>query len=486
MAEKALVEIVGRSNVLYSPRVLEEYSQDLSFVPRIEPICVVRPGNVEEVQRIVGWANDTLTPLVPVSSGSPHFRGDTVPGVDGAVVVDLSRMKRIVRVDPRNKVAMVEPGVTFGELQTELAKEGLCAYMPLAPRRSKSVIGSMLEREPITRPAHHWDSTDPLLCAEVVFGTGDMFRTGEASGPDTAEEQWEIDRVQMNPFGHSHVDFQRLLTGAQGTMGIVTWATLKCSYLSRLNRAFLVPSTDIEPLIELSYQLAKFRFGGSLFILNSLNLACLLGQTARQIQELRDTLPPWVLFISFEGYGVLPGAKVAYEEADCRSMAQSCGLKPETAISGASADVVLPLLSQPSTEPYWKTRYKGGCHDIFFLTTLDKTPEFLTTMSDMTQSPVFSAAEVGVYLQPIVQGTSCHCEFNLYYNPSSPADADAARQLVSTGSQAIVKKGGFFSRPYGAWQDTAYRHADGTATMQRKLKDIFDPNKILNPGKLCF
>ena len=295
MAEKELVKIVGGNNVISRPGVLEEYSRDSSFAPKVKPRCVIRPGNVAEVQEIVKWANETRTPLVPVSSGAPHFRGDTVPGADGAVIVDLSRMKKIIRVDPKNKVAMVEPGVTFGELQAELEKAGLCAYMPLAPRQTKSVIGSVLEREPIIMPSHHWDSTDPLLCAEVVFGTGDKFRTGEASGPDTIEEQWEMGRVQMNPFGHSHVDFQRLITGAQGTIGIVTWASLKCCYLSRLSRALLVPSASLEPLIDLIYRPLKFRLGGKLFILNGLNLACLLGGNPREIQELRNSLPPWVL-----------------------------------------------------------------------------------------------------------------------------------------------------------------------------------------------
>ena len=486
MSEKELAKIVGSSNVLSRTRVLEEYSKDLSFVPRVEPRCVVKPGNVEEVQKVVKWANETLTPLVPVSSGSPHFRGDTVPSVGGAVIVDLSRMKRIIRVDPRNKVAMIEPGVTFSELQSELEKAGLCAYMPLAPRSSKSVIGSMLEREPITIPSHHWDSTDPLLCMEVVFGTGDKFRTGEASGPDTVEEQWEMGRVQMNPFGHSHMDVQRLVSGAQGTIGIVTWTTLKCRYLSKLNRAFLVPSASIEPLIDLSYQLVRFRLGASLFILNGLNLACLLGHNPREIQELKNILPPWILFISFEGYGVLPEEKVEYEEADFRTMAQSCHLKPATTIPGASAEEVSQLLSQPSPEPYWKSRFKGGCHDIFFLTTLDKTPAFVAAMSDLAQRQRYPVEDIGVYIQPIVQGTSCHCEFNLHYDPAKPAELDAAKQLVSMGSEEMAKRGGFFSRPYGAWKDTAYRRAAGTATMQRKVKKIFDPNGILNPGKLCF
>jgi len=486
MAEIELGKIVGSSNVLDSQTILEEYSRDLSFAPRVTPRCVVKPGNVAEVQEVVKWANETLTPLVPISSGPPHFRGDTVPSVGGAVIVDLSRMKRIIRIDPRNKIAMVEPGTTFGELQSELTKVGLCAYMPLAPRQSKSVIGSMLEREPITRPGHHWDSTDPLLCAEVVFGSGDRFRTGEASGPDTVEEQWETGRVQINPFGHSHVDFQRLVAGAQGTMGIVTWATLKCSYLSKLSRALLVPSTSIEPLVELSYRFVRFRFGGNLFILNGLSLACLLGHSLREIQELRNILPPWVLFASIEGYGVLPEDKVEYEEADFRGMAQSFRLKPEEMIPGAKAESVLQLLSEPSTEPYWKAMFKGGFQDLFFLTTLDKTPGFMSAMRGLAKRHKYSAEEMGVYIQPIVQGTSCHCEFNLYYDPAKPAEAEATREMVSTGCEDMAKMGGFFSRPYGPWKDTAYRRAASTLVMQRKIKQIFDPKGILNPGKLCF
>jgi len=484
MADKKPGEIIGSSNVLDRPEVLQDYAADTSFAPRIKPSCIVRPANAGEVQAIIKWANETGTPLVPVSSGAPHFRGDTVPGVEGAVIVDLSRMKKIIRIDPVNKLAMVEPGVTYGELQPELEKEGLCAYMPLAPRGGKSVIGSVLEREPVTMPSHHWDSTDPLLCAEVVFGSGDRFRTGEASGPDTVEEQWEIDRVQINPFGHSHVDFQRLIAGAQGTIGIVTWATLKCCYLSSVSRALLVPSDTIEPLIELIYKPLKFRLGGKLFILNGLNLACLLGNSPGEIQKLINALPSWVLFASFEGYGILPEEKAAYEQADFVAMAKSCGLKPQTAIPGAKAEDLAALLCKPSPEPYWKTRLKKGFQDVFFLTTLDRTPDFVTAMSDSATQCKYPPDNIGVYIQPVVQGTSCHCEFNLYYDPS--VEAEAAKQLVSAGSEKLAGMGGFFSRPYPAWKDSAYRNAAGTLAVQRKIKEIFDPNGILNPGKLCF
>ena len=126
---------------------------------------------------------------------------------------------------------------------------------------------------------------------------------------------------------------------------------------------------------------------------------CLLGHAPEEVRELKDALPPWVLFVSFEGYGVLPEEKVAYQEADFRDMAQSCGLKPVSEIPGASAEEVLRRLSQPSLEPYWKTTFKGGCHDIFFLTTLDRTPEFAAAMTGLAQRQKYPVEDMGVYIR---------------------------------------------------------------------------------------
>ncbi len=485
MADQALAAIVGRSNLLTDREATVEYSLDSDVSPPVIPRCVARPANVDEVAGIVKWANATSTPLVPVSSGPPHGRGDTVPGAPEAVMVSLERMKRIIRIDPRNRIAMVEPGVTFGELQAALAASGLCAYLPLGPRSTKSVIGSMLEREPITRPGLHWDSTDPLLCAEVVFGTGDRFRTGEASGPETIEEQWELGRVQMNPFGHSHVDFHRLLSGAQGTIGIVTWATLKCSPLPVSRKVVVVPSSSLSPLIDLTYSLVKFRFGGSLFILNGLNLACLIGKERGEIRDMAQSLPPWVLVVTFEGYGILPQEKAAREEADFRSMARVSGLDEETMLPEAQARELLLALSRPS-EPHWKTRVAGGFRDLFFLTTLDKTPAFAASLGDLAGKRDFPSDHIGVYIQPIVQGTSCHCEFDFYFDSGPDGGAHAAEGIVREGAEAAARLGGFFSRPYLAWKQTAYRRSPAAVAMQKKIKKIFDPKGILNPGKLCF
>jgi hypothetical protein len=363
----------------------------------------------------------------------------------------------------------------------------MSAYMPLCPRGSKSVIGSMLEREPITMPAHHWDSLDPFLCAEIIYGTGDKLRSGEATGPDSLEDQWEMGKAQMVPFGLSQFEEGRLISGAQGTMGIITWATLKCRPLSKLNRTFMIPCETLEPLIDLTYQLTKVRLCDNCVILNDLNLASLLSQNAEDIQELRDGMPKWILVVSFEGFGELPEEKVYYQEADFREMILKSGsLKPVSIIQGITGQDVAELLSRPSEEPYWKLRLRGAVSDIFFLTTLGRTPVFVEKMSTLSQSRRFPLENIGVYIQMVVQGTSAHCEFNLYHDPANAGEVERVKSLTVEGAAELANHGAFFSRPYGPWAKIAYNRAVETTIVQRKIKNIFDPNNILNPGKLCF
>lgn len=486
MVENGLEKIVGKENVLTGSEKLKEYIEDSDFYPLKFPGCAVRPASKDELQEIVRWANEQKIPLVPVSSGPPHLRGDTIPAVDNTVIVDLRRMNRILKIDASNRVAIVEPGVTFNELQAELAKAGMCAYMPLSPRSTKSVLASVLERDPILMPGLHFDSTDPMLCAEIVFGTGDKLRTGEAAGPDTLEEQWEIGKAQISPFGPTQMDPQRLISGAQGTIGIVTWMSLKCRFLSELRRAFFLTGPSLGPLIELTYYLTRIRFTGSIFILNSVNLACLAGNNSQEITTLRDRLPEWVLFVTCEGYGPLPDDKVRYLEADLRELAEQYGLNIHDTVASVNAGDFADLLSKPSAIPYWKQRMKGSSRDVFFLTTLGNTPAFSNTVNGLAQQQGFTAENIGVYIQPVAQGTSCHCEFDLYYDSADREESDLVKKIEMETVDRLEEKGAFFSRPYGDWAEIAYRHAADTAGMQRKVKDIFDPNWILNPGKLCF
>ncbi len=485
--EAKLANIVGAGNVSLERAVLEEYSKDISFANKIRPACVVKVRNGEEIQEIVNLARETQTPLVPVSSGSPHFRGDTIPSTGGAVIVDLSEMKKIIRVNRLNRVAMFEPGVTFGELIPSAAKEGLRLNMPLAPRKSKSVVGSMLEREPVIMPKYHWDIADPLASTEVIFGTGDKFRTGAAAGPGTIEEQWTAGGAQKEAAGPSAASWHRVIQGSQGTMGIVTWASARCELLPRVEEPFLVGSPHLDKILELVHWLLRLRLVNECFVLNNSNVATILTKKwPDAYRDMKDALPPWVLFFNIAGYEYLPEERVSGQVKDMMGVTQRVGVEPVKALGRVSASELLEAARHPSAEPYWKIRYKGACHDIFFLTIYDRLPDLTRVIYDAVNEAGYPVQDMGIYLQPIVQGTSCHCDFNLFYDPENRREFSQVRELSVNVIRKLIAKGAFFSRPYGETAGIIINTDAATVATLKKVKAIVDPSNIMNPGKLCF
>ncbi len=487
ITKESLSKIVGSGCVSQEPSVLEAYAGDMSFVNKVKPGYVVKPQTGQAIQKLVKMANQTRTPLIPISSGPPHFRGDTVPSTGGAVVVDLSGMKKIVLVDRARRVAMVEPGVTFGELIPAAEKEGLRLNMPLLPRRSKSVLGSMLEREPVIMPKYQWDLSDPLACAGLFFGSGDEFRTGQAAGPGTIEEQWAVGGVQKAPYGPGTASYHRLIQGAQGTMGIVTWASLRCEMLPSIEESFVVGSSKLDSLLELASWLIRLRMVNECFILNNTNLAAIFAKKwPAGYKKLRDALPAWTLFYVVAGYEYLPEERVRSHIKDITDLTQRLGVEALKAVGGISANEMLKAVQKPSGEPYWKLRYRGACHDIFFLTINSKIEGQIGAMSDLADSSGYPSSEMGVYIQPIVQGTGCHCEFTLFYEPGNLSEADRVKELSVSATRILLAKGAFFSRPYGDSAGMILNKDAATVAVLNKFKKIFDPNHIMNPGKVCF
>jgi len=112
-----LAEIVGPEYASDDPETLEKYSKDYSFVQPRRPSCVSYPKSTDEVQRIVKYANKHLIPITPRSS-SVSFYGAGIPG-EGGIIVDLTRMDKILEIDARNKKVKFEPGVTWAQVQDE-------------------------------------------------------------------------------------------------------------------------------------------------------------------------------------------------------------------------------------------------------------------------------------------------------------------------------------------------------------------------------
>ena len=240
---KELKEIVGAKNVLDDKETLALYSADQSLSSPKEPAVVVRPKDTAEVQEVIKFANKTLTPVVPASSGI-HFWGATLPE-QGGIILDLSRMNKILEIDAQNRKVKIQPGVTWPQLMEALKEHDQIPLNPLFPHPKTSALTSSLEREPMLIPKYEYG--DPVLTMEVVLPTGDIFKTGTASAANTQEGY---------PEGPG-IDFYRFFLGAQGTMGIVTWLNIKTEYRPKQQKAYFVAFNELQDAAEPIYQIQR-------------------------------------------------------------------------------------------------------------------------------------------------------------------------------------------------------------------------------------
>ncbi len=201
-----LKEIVGEENVLFSEMDLTLYGYDASM-ERGRPDVVVLPGSTEEVSRIMALAHEDRIPVVGRGSGT-NLSGGTIP-TRGGIVVHFSRMNRILEIDLPNRTVIVEPGVITLDLQNRLLAEGFL-YMPDPASQKVSTLGGNLgENSGGPHCLKYGVTTNHVLGAEVVLYDGSVVWTGGKS--------------QDSP-GY---DLTGLLVGSEGTLGLVTKMILK-------------------------------------------------------------------------------------------------------------------------------------------------------------------------------------------------------------------------------------------------------------------
>lgn len=173
-AFEKLRECVGAANLLTDDASLALYRTDVSGTTREVP-AVVLPNSTEQVQQIVRIANDYLLKLYPVSCGKNWGMGSRLPVSDDAIVVDLSRMRKIHEVNVEQHYAVVDPGVTQGQLYDHLQSKGLPLVLNVTgSTRETSLIGNALERG----VGYFASRADSLSGLEVVLGTGEVIHTG--------------------------------------------------------------------------------------------------------------------------------------------------------------------------------------------------------------------------------------------------------------------------------------------------------------------
>jgi 4-cresol dehydrogenase (hydroxylating) len=233
-------EDVARYNDAFSPFVAEPEQQRVAS-------AAVAPTQVEQVQQIVRIANRYKIPLYAVSTGRNLGYGGSAPNLSGSVVVDLKRMNRIIEVNTREGYMIVEPGVSFIELQRYFEANKI-DYVPSAPGPGwGSPIGNALDRG-VGFP--YGDNFSAIKGLEVVLANGEVLRTGRGALQDP--KLWPLYKYGLGP------DLVGIFS--QSNFGIVTKACFWIEPKTELSQGFSIASlndADLDPMIDALNYLAN-------------------------------------------------------------------------------------------------------------------------------------------------------------------------------------------------------------------------------------
>jgi FAD/FMN-containing dehydrogenase len=481
-AGEALRSVLAEGAVSQSPDDIAAFRAASPIVDAGKaPTAIARPSDPDELQRLVRLANEAGLNLTVASSTGDHRRGGLAAERDN-VLIDLSRWKKVPWINRRNRVCLIEPGVTYGDLLVALRPHGMTIPMPLSPRNGKSVVASVMDREPSTWPNRQWDAGDPVASTEIIFGNGDLFRTGAAGGPGTLEQQRASGGAQKSPAGPSQTDFHRVVQGSQGTMGIVTWITMRAELRPTVEKPFLLGAESLDRLIPFVYEVQRPWLGEQSFLLDRTAAAMLMSaQGAGAFEAMRDSLPGYFCLQNIAGFERMPRERVRYQEKDIRAIAERHGLSMNTSLGQVSAEDLLKAAVRPCGETDWRHRLRGCCLSVFFLTTLDRAPGLVNVFTELAGG--LDGTFVGSYIQPVVQNHACHVELMVPFDPGAPGDVERMRALEKRAVPALAEAGAFFSRPYGPAAGVVFGRNPKSYEILKKVKSIFDPNRVLNSGK---
>jgi glycolate oxidase len=202
----ALASLLGADRVLDDAAAREAYSRDATPLFKGLPEVIVAPHSTAEVSEVVKFARSTKTPIIARGAGS-NLCAATVP-LNGGIVLSMMQMKQILEVSRNEMLAVVQPGVSTQQLDDAVAKEGLM-YVPDPGSKTVSTLGGNVATSAGgLRGLKYGTTKNYILGLEAVLGTGEIIRTGGRLVKDVA--------------GY---DITRLLIGSEGTLAIFTEIT---------------------------------------------------------------------------------------------------------------------------------------------------------------------------------------------------------------------------------------------------------------------
>jgi len=461
---ESLRAIVGPANVL-TDGDLAGYEVDWRKRYRGKALAVVRPGSTDEVAQVVAACARHGTSIVP-QGGNTGLVGGGVPDDSGSqVVLTLSRMDRVRRIDAANLTMTVEAGCVLQSVQEAAAAQGLLFPLSLAAEGSCTIGGNLATNAGGTQVLRYGNARELCLGLEVVTAQGEVWHG--------------LSGLRKDNTGY---DLRDLYIGSEGTLGIITAATLKLYPQPAAVLTALAALPSLEAAIGL-LQLAQARLGAGLTGFEVMGEFA-LGLVRRHFPQLRQPLPPapWTVLL---------------EQSDTEGEAHARGLFEgllEAALERGLIDDAAVAESIEQSNGLWHLRESIP---------LAQSEEGLNIKHDISL-PVSRiaafVAQTDAALRAAVPGVRLvnfgHLgDGNLHYNVQAPEGEDpklflqrfepAVNRIVY---DAVGEHEGSISAEHGIGalkrDELAHRKSPVALGLMRAIKQGLDPDNRMNPGRI--
>lgn len=447
----ALKEIVGDEHASSAESVLHLHGQDQSSHKRQLPDVVVWPENTAQVSSIVKYAAANQIAITGWGAGS-SLEGNSIP-VKGGIVINFGRMNKILKMHAGDFQVIVQPGIFYKDMNKELAKHGL--FFPPDPGANASIGGMVANNAAGTRTVKYGATRDNVLALEVVLANGEVIRTGSRSIKQSA--------------GY---DLTHLIIGSEGTLALVTEATLKLSPLPEHFSAVLATFETADAAAQAVYGVMGSGVGPAALEL--------LDAEAVRLMNTRMTDLPVKPTLLMEFHGATEASLVAELEL-VKEICEDGGCTHFEAGAGREA-----------RDRLWEGRHALG--EILFSLHPDSVYQNSDVAVPISAFPILAAYANQKLVEMNLKGTLFgHAgDGNLHATVFAKKDDLVEQAKLEEFNSYIVKKAidldgtctGEHGVGIGKQKYMVYEHGEGGVEAMRQVKKLFDPKNIFNPGKV--
>jgi glycolate oxidase len=451
--KKALIDIVGEENYTDNLIDLISYSKDASE-HRHRPDAAVWPATAEEISAILKLANKDRFPVVPRGAGT-SLAGLAVPE-KGGVILDLVRMNKIISVSVTDRLAIVQPGVVYADLERALAPHDFFFPPDPASGTVATLGGNVATNAGGIKGAKYGTTKDYVLSLQVVLPDGRIMRTGS--------------KCMKSSSGY---DLTKLFVGSEGTLGVVTEITLKINPKPSLTSTAMATFEDLE---DAGRAVSEIMHSG---ILPSA-LEVVDQQTLIAINQNTDLNLPEVEAIL-----------IAETDGHTREETQFQLNKVIEIFKKNNASTVKQAATKEEAEALWTARKSAyavmsrinnslAVEDLSV--PMSKVPNILKTISDLAKKYDLKIPTVG-------HAGDGNLHPTISYDGTNPDEVKRVEQASAELFEKVIELGGTLTGEHGIGLAKApfmhLEHDPVAMDVMRSIKKSFDPNNILNPGKMA-